>query len=113
MWYDSLMPLELPVVAIANADAAISFARQVRKFHARRTERGSKQREADIEIALTRLRECMKPLRSAIGKFPYGPQTDIAESNRNAIREASQACQRERRKLHKMKIKPSKEPEIV
>jgi hypothetical protein len=113
MWYDSYMPEHLPVAALADAEAAVNFARQVRKFHARRTERGSKQREADIEIARTRLKECMAPLKSAIGKFPYGPQTDAAEENRNVIREASQACQRERRKLHKMKVPTVREPSTV
>ena len=45
----------------------------------------------------------MKPLRSEIGRFPYGPQTDEAEANRERIRQASDALQRERRKLWKMR----------
>ncbi len=113
MWYDSYMPETLPVAELAAAENAAHFARSVRKFHARRTERGSKQREDDITIAQTRLKECMDPIRSIIGKFPYGPQTAAAEANRNAIREVSQACQRERRKLHKMKSPATKEPDTV
>jgi hypothetical protein len=44
----------------------------------------------------------MKPLRSQIGKFQYGPQTTVAEENREAMRLASEAIQRERRKLWKL-----------
>ena len=49
------------------------------------------------------LKRAMRPLRSEIGRFPYGPQTDEAEANREEIREASTAIQRERRKLWKMR----------
>lgn len=79
------------------------FAQQVRKRHARRTDVRSPARAEDIETALARLKIAMKPLRSAIGSFTYGPQTSIAEENRQTIREASLALQRESRKLHKMK----------
>lgn len=105
MWYDSLVPEELPKQAIADAEAAVAFAQGVRAVHRRRTAKASKQRQADIEIALARLKEAMQPLKSAIGKFPYGPQTDTAEDNRQAIRDASTAIQRERRKLFKMRPK--------
>lgn len=97
------MPSELPKDAIENADAAVAFAQQVRKFHRRRTARKVEQRARDIELALQRLKDAMKPLRSEIGRFPYGPQTTIAEQNRERIRDASAALQRERRKLWKMK----------
>lgn len=96
------MPSELPRDAIERADAAVAFAQQVRRFHRRRTNRNTTQREADICLALERLKEAMKPIRSAIGQFPYGPQTDVAEANRERIREASAALQVERRKLWKM-----------
>lgn len=85
------------------AKAAVDNAAKVRKFHARRTQTGSKQRAADIEMALARLKEAMAPLRSEIGRFPYGPQTDAAEANRERISEMSEAIQRERRKLWKMR----------
>jgi hypothetical protein len=97
------MPEVLPKTVIEAADAAIINAQLVRKFHARRTKKASKQRTEDIELALTRLHECMKPLRTEIGRFPYGPQTDEAEANRDTIRDVSAAIQRERRKLWKMK----------
>lgn len=102
MWYASRMPEVLPKREIANADAAVAFAQQVRKLHRRATKRGDKRREDDLEIALLRIRDAMRPLRSAIGRFPYGPQTEIAETNRLAIRAASARLQRERRKLFKM-----------
>lgn len=53
----------------------------------------------------------MKPLRSAIGKFATGPQTEAIEAEvRQPIREASRAIQRERQKLWKMQVhEPSNE----
>lgn len=103
MWYDSFMPAQLPNDALRAADAAVTFAQQVRKRHRRRTDKQSPQRRKEIEVAIERLKKAMLPLRSEIGRFPYGPQTTIAESNRQRIRDASDALQRERRKLHKMK----------
>lgn len=97
------MPSELPTDAIEAADAAVIFAQQVRRMHRRRSGRTSKQRSSDIELALTRLKEAMGPIRSEIGRFPYGPQTDAAEANREAIRVASARIQSERRKLWKMR----------
>lgn len=97
------MPSELPRDAIDAADAAVIFAQQVRRIHRRRSNKQSTQRASDIELALTRLKEAMEPLRSEIGRFPYGPQTDAAEANREAIRESSRRIQAERRKLWKMR----------
>jgi hypothetical protein len=103
MWYASSMPAVLPVHLIETAEAAVANAQNVRRFHGRRTQKGSKQREKDIALALKRLREAMDPVRSAIGKFQYGPQTETAEANRQRIREASRTLQQERRKLWKMR----------
>ena len=97
------MPAELPQDLIEAADAAVVYARQVRRIHRKRTDKDSKQRLTDIDLALVRLKEAMAPLRSEIGRFPYGPQTDEAEDNRQMIRVASQEIQRERRKLFKMR----------
>lgn len=103
MWYDSFMPKQLPKEDLQAAEAAVVFAQQTRKLHRRRTDRNAETRSRDLDAALARLRDAMKPLRSEIGKFPYGPQTDQAERNRDRIRAASEALQRERRKLFKMK----------
>lgn len=103
------MPSQLPQDAIDAADAAIVFAVRVRTYHRRRKSRTPIQRADDIDEALSRLRAAMKPLRSEIGRFPYGPQTDEAEANRERIREASDALQRERRKLWKMRRVHNKE----
>lgn len=98
------MPSVLPQAAIDDAEAAVQFAIQVRKYHRRRTDKkASKQRHADIESALARLKAAMAPLRSEIGRFTYGPQTDAAEGNREAIRQASAAIQSQRRQLWKMR----------
>lgn len=96
------MPRELPEEMLDAADAAIVFAQQVRRTHRRRTAKTSRQRDEDISAALDRLRAAMKPLKSEIGRFPYGPQTTLAENNRQAIRKASERLQSERRKLWKM-----------
>lgn len=55
----------------------------------------------------------MRPLRTYIGQFPVGPQTSIAEANRERIRETSRLMQAERRKLTKMSPPTPKEPETV
>jgi hypothetical protein len=96
------MPNVLPKDDIDAADAAVAFAQQVRKFHRRRTGRTDPRRKEDIALARERLREAMAPLKSEIGRFAYGPQTAIAEQNRQAIRDASARIQTERRKLSKM-----------
>jgi len=96
------MPATLPTQAVNAGRAAVSFAQRVRETHARRSPRGSAQREADIKVALERLRTTMEPLRSEIGRFPYGPKTPDADANRKIIYDLSQAIQRERRKLWKM-----------
>lgn len=102
MWYGSFMPAQLPLAAMREAELAVANAQEVRQHHRKRSERGDRQREHDLTLALKRVRAAMRPLRSEIGKFPYGPQTDQAAKNRDAIREASRALQRERRKLWKM-----------
>jgi hypothetical protein len=99
------MPEIRPTRELASADAAVKYAQSVRAHHRRRTQPGSKQREADIDVALGRLKDSMRPLRTMIGRFPYGPQTDEARKNRHEIYEASDAIQRERRKLWKMRRK--------
>ena len=99
------MPEKLPQAALDAARAAVANARAVRAYHARRTSKQSDQRARDIEVALARLREAMRPLKSEIGRFPYGPQTGNAEANRDAIREASREIQVERRKLWKMQAR--------
>jgi hypothetical protein len=99
------MPTRLSENEIRNAEDAVAYARHVRKFHAKRTERRSPQRATDIALALQRLREAMKPLRSEIGRFPCEPCNAIAEQNRQRIRDASAEIQKERRKLWKMKDK--------
>lgn len=84
---------------------AVQFAQNVRRLHRRRTDKTSPQRAADIQMAMDRLREAMDPIRSEIGRFPYGPQTTVAEERRQAIRDCSAAIQSERRKLWKMRGK--------
>jgi hypothetical protein len=107
------MPAELPNADLEAAEAAIQFARLVRKTHARRSHKTSSRRIEDIRIARQRLKETMRPLRTHIGQFPVGPQTGVAEANRQRIRDVSAAMQAERRKLTKMSPPTKKEPETV
>lgn len=87
------------------AESAIRNALLVRQHHRRRTERGNKQREADIALALERLRESMKPLRRAIGQFPYEPQTEVNLGHQEAVRDLSRCIQAQRRRLWKMQLR--------
>jgi hypothetical protein len=100
------MPAQLPVAAMKEAELAVTNAQEVRSYHRKRSEKSDRQRRHDLDLALKRVKAAMVPLRSEIGKFPYGPQTDAAEANRDTIREASKALQRERRKLWKMLQQP-------
>ncbi len=102
MWYASCMPNVLPQRDLEGAEAAVAFAAEVRRYHRRRTHPCSEQRLRDIARAQERLAEAMRPLKSAIGAFHYGPQTTIAEQNRQIILDASKALQSERRKIWKM-----------
>ncbi len=106
MWYDTCVPAELHRNLIDDAEAAIAFAQQVRAYHRRRTATDSERRLYDIALARERLRDAMKPLRSEIGRFHFGPQTTIAERNRDVIRDVSQRIGAERRKLTKMDRNP-------
>jgi hypothetical protein len=98
------METELDPQVIPEAEAAVRYAQQVREQHRRRTERGSTKREADIALALERLKDAMRPLRSAIGRMTY-PSSGISMETQDQIRVASDAIQRERRKLWKMQDK--------
>lgn len=97
------MPTTLPEKELDRARRAIDNAQRVRTYHRRRSEKTSKQRTQDIDTALKRIREAMKPLRSIRGRFPYGPQTTAAEENRQEIVAVMEALKRERMKLWKMK----------
>lgn len=93
--------------ALREAHLAVKNAQEVRALHRKRTEPGDAQRQNDLKMAFQRVKLAMRPLRSEIGKFPHKPQTAQAEKNRERIREASEALQKERRKLWKM-IHPRK-----
>ena len=102
------MPTSLPDKELDRARRAIDNAQRVRSYHRRRSAKDSKQRQHDIEQALKRIREAMKPLRSIRGRFPYGPQTTAAEENRREIIAVMDQLKKERMKLWKMKDRPKK-----
>ena len=103
MWYSSRMTDADTDAAIREANAAVQHAQGVRKRHARNTDRGTPQREADLKFARDRIIEAMKPIRSEIGRSTY---TSVYREL--DLREASQALQAERRKLWKMQERPRK-----
>ena len=88
--------------ALKEADLAIQNAQEVRRYHRKRSEKGDPQREADLDMAMERVRAAMKPLRSEIGRFPRQPRSANVETRQARIRAASRALQSERRKLWKM-----------
>jgi hypothetical protein len=109
MWYASRMDEQEDTLKdqIAAAWAAVTSAQRVRAHHRRRTDKRSKQRAQDIEVATNRLRDAMVPLRSYLGRFPYGPQTSVTRAEYDEVSKASQAIQAERRKLWKMQPRRS------
>lgn len=88
--------------AVHEARLAVQNAQEVRAFHRKRTERGDKQREDDLRLALERVKRAMKPLRSEIGRFPKQGSSPIILQRQEKVRAASLALQKERRKLWKM-----------
>lgn len=87
---------------VQDALLAVEHARSVREVHRRSTRRGNKQREQDIDLAMTRIKKAMAPIRSIIAKFPYLSEAQVSEPSREALQSASAHLQAERRKLWKM-----------
>lgn len=103
------MPIQQPVeMLVQEANLSVEYAASVRTLHARRSKRGERNRETDIKVAMDKLTAAMKPIRSRLGRLPYedGDTTEIEKT----LREASQALQRERRKLWKMRQHKPKAP---
>lgn len=72
---------------------------QVREKYRRSRDVAAPERVEEIQAAIDRLSEAMKPVRRAMGMVPYlrlGPGLE------DRLRTASEAAQRERRKLRKM-----------
>ncbi len=100
---------EQPIEAsLKEALAAIRQARDVRAFHRRRTQRGSAQREADLQEARNRLKSAMLPLRSYLGAVPYRKHSLPQQEVTQRVRTASLQIQSERRQLWKMQARQKK-----
>jgi hypothetical protein len=84
---------------LTEAKHAVLHAQRVRQAHRRRTSKGAPQREDDIRLALERLKDAMRPLRSYIGRLPFSQPPDHEVLS---VRVASLMIQKERRKLWKM-----------
>ena len=91
---------------LAAAEATVAFAQSVRALHARKTQRGDPQRQADIDLALERIKDTMKPIRSRIGRYLYGFQSEAMREQKQLVLRHSRALQAERRKLWKLKQVP-------
>jgi hypothetical protein len=87
--------------------AAAAYAQQVRELHRKRSTKGSGNRETDIRVALQRIREAMRPIRSVLGTVRHPLPPEEAAVHRELLR-ISDAMQRERRKLWKMRPAPKK-----
>lgn len=87
-------------IQLETAWSAVKYAQEVRAYHRRTTEKGSKARENDIEIALSRITRSMKPVRSYLGRARF--LEEAAADKVEMARQASHALQSERRKLWKM-----------
>ena len=97
------MPKESPIeLALKEAHAAVRHAQDVRGYHARRSAKGSKQREEDLMGARERLRIAMEPLRSFLGRGAALTQTNSNIDLLDRVSQASQAIQGERRRIWKM-----------
>lgn len=89
---------------LAESAASVSYAQDVRAHHRKRTKRGDRQREADLRIALDRLRGSMDPLRSVIGRSQFEVPSKTRAKKLEKVREMSRSIQSERRKLWKMQV---------
>lgn len=87
---------------VAEARAAAEYACGVRELHRRRSKKNNSERQEDIRVALERIQAAMKPIHAKRISDSYRRQTATAQQNREPLRSASQAMQRERRKLWKM-----------
>lgn len=87
---------------LREASMAVQNAQEVRSYHRKRTDRKDRQRNADLNLALDRVKAAMKPLRSEIGRFPKYQRTTSNVERKRIIKSASLSLQKERRKLWKM-----------
>lgn len=90
------------------AELAARHAKDVRLYHARRSPKGSKQREHDLAEASERLKKAMKPLRSWLGQATAKEPTATHEEITKRVREASKELQAQRRRLWKMMARKPK-----
>lgn len=110
LWYDTRMNGYEFSSALRVADLVVSQAQDVRAAHRKRSARENKERQQDIAVALRRLREAMRPIRSELARIPYAlpdlegklGHADLV-AQQSALLDASDRIQRERRKLWKMK----------
>lgn len=103
MWYDSRMNEHPLHEELKSAEAAIRHAKDVRAYHAKRTKRGSKQREQDLQSASDRLKSAMAPIRSYLGRAAYEMKTPLRSKHQVEAKRVSKKLQKERRSLWKMK----------
>jgi len=90
------------------AELAARHAKDVREYHARRSSKGSKQREHDLQEATARLKKAMKPLRSWLGQASSKNSTTAHEEITDRVRQTSKELQAQRRRLWKMMARKPK-----
>lgn len=88
--------------ALKEALAAVRHAEDTRNLHAKRSRKGSPQREEDLRYARERLRLAMIPIRGYLGRAPFVRLTEYEVELWDRATQASEAIQGQRRRLWKM-----------
>jgi hypothetical protein len=87
---------------LSAAETAIQHAQSVRSYHRKETHPRHPQRLTDIKHAENRIKNAMRPIRSALGRAPYMNSSQITEKRLEQLRDMSKLLQAERRKLWKL-----------
>lgn len=102
MWYTTTMERHPLEPALKEARAAVRHAQDTRNLHARRSKKGTPQREEDLKQARERIRLAMVPLKTFLGRAPFVRLTQEENELWQRATAASKALQRERMKVWKM-----------
>lgn len=98
-------------VVVNIAIAAADHARDTRAAYRKRVGRDDRQRQSDIGLALHKLKMAMVPVRAELARIPYQLRAEDnprLREQRALLLDTSDALQRERRKLWKMRQPRSK-----
>ena len=86
-------------MAVGKAQETARLAAARRKALRRRTEVTDQQRQESLASMIERLHRDMAPIRSAIGKIPYGK---VSARDEATLRKVSDEMKYERKQIRKM-----------